>query len=68
MKALAPLTLDLQPRPAHRSVPVMHANDTGGAARTGTAQHILFCFGTLVFIWLAAGHAGRDPRACAAKM
>lgn len=31
MKALAPLTLDLQPRPVHRSVPVMHTNDSGGA-------------------------------------
>lgn len=58
MKALAPLTLDLQPRPAHRSVPVMHANDAGGAVRIGTSQHILFCFGTFVFIWLAAGRGG----------
>lgn len=70
MKALAPLTLDLQPRPVHRSVPVMHANDTGGAVRTGTSQHILFCFGIFfVFIYLFIylfGYSGRqrqDPPA-----
>lgn len=40
MKALAPLTLDLQPRPVHRSVPVMHTNDSGGADWTVTSQHI----------------------------
>lgn len=44
MKALAPLTLDLQPRPVHRSVPVMHTNDSGGASRTVTSQHILFSY------------------------
>lgn len=44
MKALAPLTLDLQPRPVHRSVPVMHTNDAGGAGRTVTSQHILFSY------------------------
>lgn len=44
MKALAPLTLDLQPRPVHRSVPVMHTNDSGGAIRTVTSQHFFFFF------------------------
>lgn len=44
MKALAPLTLDLQPRPVNRSVPVMHTNDSGGASRTVTSQHILFSY------------------------
>lgn len=44
MKALAPLTLDLQPRPVHRSVPVMHTNDSGGAGRTVTSQHVLFSY------------------------
>lgn len=42
MKALAPLTLDLQPRPVHRSVPVMHTNDSGAVGRTVTLQEILF--------------------------
>lgn len=42
MKALAPLTLDLQPRPVHRSVLVMHTNDSEGAGRTVTSQHIGF--------------------------
>lgn len=41
MKALAPLTLDLQPRPAHRSVPVMHANGSGGVAHA-VAPHFVF--------------------------
>lgn len=42
MKALASLTLDLQPRSVHRSVPVMHTNNSGGAGRTVTSQHTLF--------------------------
>lgn len=40
MKALAPLTLDLQPRPVHRSVPVMHANGSGGVAPTVTPRFV----------------------------
>ena len=52
MKALAPLTLDLQPRPVNRSVPVMHTNDSGGAGRTVTSQHILFSY---------SGSRGRNP-------
>lgn len=44
MKALAPLTLDLQPRPVHRSVPVMHTNDSGGA---GPNRNIATRFGFL---------------------
>lgn len=41
MKALAPLTLDLQPRPVHRSVPVMHANGSGGVAQTVTPDLVV---------------------------
>lgn len=45
MKALAPLTLDLQPRPVHRSVPVMHANGSGGVAQTVTPRFVFLLWG-----------------------
>lgn len=63
MKALAPLTLDLQPRPVHRSVPVMHANDSGGAVRTVTSQQILF-----LSFFFYSGSWRQDPPARIAEM
>lgn len=46
MKALAPLTLDLRPRPAHRSVLVMHTNNSAGV--DPIVSRPTLCFRTVV--------------------